>query len=123
MAQSPAPNRSPRALPSLSNIRTYTQQFFGVRPCLWQLKVAETILLDAPSLMKAGMQAILISGETASQTRVQAISTFKYRVIMISPEQVMKPDGGFEKLLKNHGLGGIPAGVQRTWTTSLRAPT
>ncbi|KIK26866.1 hypothetical protein PISMIDRAFT_78925, partial [Pisolithus microcarpus 441] len=30
------------------------------------------------------------------------ISTFQYRVIMISPEQVMKLDGGFEKLLKNH---------------------
>ncbi|KIK18682.1 hypothetical protein PISMIDRAFT_108930, partial [Pisolithus microcarpus 441] len=30
-----------------------------------------------------------------------AISTFQYRVIIISPEQLMKPDGGFETLLKN----------------------
>ncbi|KIK12390.1 hypothetical protein PISMIDRAFT_45357, partial [Pisolithus microcarpus 441] len=96
-------------LPSLSNIRTSTQQFFGVRPCLWQLKVAETILKgdndvicvagtgmgktltfwmpllvrengiqivvtplnllgkqNVACLMKAGIQAISISGETAT---------------------------------------------------------
>ena len=31
----------------------------------------------------------------------KAIRTFPYRVIVISLEQVMKPDGEFEKLLKN----------------------
>ncbi|KIK11093.1 hypothetical protein PISMIDRAFT_123296, partial [Pisolithus microcarpus 441] len=131
-------------LPSLSNIRTSTQQFFGVRPCLWQLKVAETILKgdkdiiciagtgmgktltfwmpllfredgmqivvtplnllgkqNVAYLSKAGIWAISISGETATPANFHAISTFEYRVITISPEQVMKPDGGFERLLKN----------------------
>ncbi|KAI5995607.1 P-loop containing nucleoside triphosphate hydrolase protein, partial [Pisolithus albus] len=144
MAQSPAPNLSPRALPSLSNIRTRTQQFFGVRPCRWQLKVAETILKgdkdviciagtgmgktltfwmpllfredgiqivvtplnllgkqNVTYLMKAGIEAISISRETATPANFQAISAFEYRVIVISPEQVMKADGGFEKLLKS----------------------
>ncbi|KIK18683.1 hypothetical protein PISMIDRAFT_45364, partial [Pisolithus microcarpus 441] len=96
-------------LPTLSNIRVQTQQFFHVRPCLWQLQVAEVILkgekdvicivgtgmgktltfwmplLFRPDgiqivitplnllgkqnvayLMKASIQAILISGETAN---------------------------------------------------------
>ncbi|KIK18572.1 hypothetical protein PISMIDRAFT_45097, partial [Pisolithus microcarpus 441] len=115
-------------LPSLSNIRMYTQQFFGVWPCLWQLKVAETILKGdkdviciagtgmgktltfwMPLLFREnGMQIVVtllnLLGKQNTQllqTRVQAISAFNYRVIVISPEQVMKPDGGFEKLLKN----------------------
>ncbi|KIK73352.1 hypothetical protein PAXRUDRAFT_178679, partial [Paxillus rubicundulus Ve08.2h10] len=29
------------------------------------------------------------------------IATLRYRVIVISPEQIMKPDGEFERLLKN----------------------
>ncbi|KIK20561.1 hypothetical protein PISMIDRAFT_71516, partial [Pisolithus microcarpus 441] len=115
-------------LPSLSNIRMYTQQFFGVWPCLWQLKVAKTILKGdkdviciagtgmgktltfwMPLLFREnGMQIVvtplnLLGKENTQllQTQVQAISAFDYRVIVISPEQVMKPDGGFEKLLKN----------------------
>lgn len=43
MVPSPTGIHLPRALPSLSNIRTHTQRVFGVRPCLWQLRVAETI--------------------------------------------------------------------------------
>ena len=33
-----------RQVPSLSEIRRQTQNFFDVRPCLWQLKVVEAIL-------------------------------------------------------------------------------
>ncbi|KAI5997895.1 P-loop containing nucleoside triphosphate hydrolase protein [Pisolithus albus] len=144
MVPSPASNPSPRALPSLSNIRIHTQQVFGVRPCLWQLRVAETILKgekdviciagtgmgktltfwmpllfrpdgiqivvtplnllgqqNVASLAKAGIQAISISSEMASPANFQAIGAFQYRVIVISPEQIMRPEGGFEKLLKN----------------------
>jgi len=74
---------------------------------------------NATSLAKAGIGAIAISSETATpanfQVRAslrlrlgaghltydQAISTFQYRAVVISPEQVMKPNGHFEKLLKN----------------------
>ncbi|KAG1842098.1 hypothetical protein C8R48DRAFT_544299, partial [Suillus tomentosus] len=31
----------------------------------------------------------------------QAIKAFKYRAIAVSPEQIMKPNGEFEQLLKN----------------------
>ncbi|KAI5992437.1 P-loop containing nucleoside triphosphate hydrolase protein [Pisolithus albus] len=142
MVLSPAPDH-PRVLPSLSNFQTRTQPVFGVRPCLWQVRVAEEILRgekdvicmagtgmgktltfwmpllfrpggiqivvtplnllgkqNVTSLVKAGIQAISISSETATASNFQAISTFKYQVIVISPEQVMKPDGGFKKLLK-----------------------
>ncbi|KAI6105329.1 hypothetical protein F5141DRAFT_1005968, partial [Pisolithus sp. B1] len=30
-----------------------------------------------------------------------AISAFKYQVVVVSPEQIMKADGGFERLLKS----------------------
>lgn len=49
----------------------------------------------------------------------QAISAFKYRVVVISPEQIMKPDGGFERLLKSPRLGGVSAGVQGTRSTTV----
>ncbi|KAI5982309.1 P-loop containing nucleoside triphosphate hydrolase protein, partial [Pisolithus albus] len=144
MVPSPSANQLPRALPSLSNIRSHTQQVFGVRPCRWQLRVAETILngekdviciagtgmgktltfwmpllfrpdgvqivvtplnllgqQNVTSLAKAGIQVISISSETATPANFQAIGAFQYRVIVISPEQIMRPEGGFEKLLKN----------------------
>ncbi|KAI5983341.1 P-loop containing nucleoside triphosphate hydrolase protein [Pisolithus albus] len=143
MALSPAPNQ-PHVLPSLSNFQTRTQQVFGVRPCLWQVRVAEEILRgekdvicmagtgmgktltfwmpllfrpggiqivvtplnllgkqNVASLVKAGIEAILISSETATPSNFQAISAFKYQVIVISPEQIMRPEGGFERLLKS----------------------
>ncbi|KAI6002189.1 P-loop containing nucleoside triphosphate hydrolase protein [Pisolithus orientalis] len=53
------------------------------------------------SLVKAGIQAISISSEMATPANFQAISTFQYRVGIISPKQLMQPEGGFEKLLKN----------------------
>ncbi|KIK75834.1 hypothetical protein PAXRUDRAFT_171534 [Paxillus rubicundulus Ve08.2h10] len=32
---------------------------------------------------------------------MKAIAALQYRVIVISPKQIMKPDGEFERLLKN----------------------
>ncbi|KAI5992685.1 P-loop containing nucleoside triphosphate hydrolase protein [Pisolithus albus] len=144
MVPSPTGIHLPRALPSLTNIRTHTQRVFGVRPCLWQLRVAETILKgekdvmcvvgtgmgktltfwmpllfrpdgmqivitplnllgqqNVASLAKAGIHAISVSCETASPVNFQAIGAFRYRVIVISPEQILRPGGGFEKLLKS----------------------
>ncbi|KAI5999683.1 P-loop containing nucleoside triphosphate hydrolase protein [Pisolithus albus] len=143
MALSLAPNQ-PHVLPSLSNFQTQTQQVFGVRPCLWQVRVAEEILRgekdvicmagtgmgktltfwmpllfrpggiqivvtplnllgkqNVASLVKAGIRAISISSETAIPSNFHDISAFKYQVIVISPEQIMKLDVGFKRLLKS----------------------
>jgi superfamily II DNA helicase RecQ len=32
------------AVPSLKQLQTHTQEVFGVRPCLWQVKVVQAIL-------------------------------------------------------------------------------
>ncbi|KAI5999082.1 P-loop containing nucleoside triphosphate hydrolase protein, partial [Pisolithus albus] len=56
---------------------------------------------NVTSLAKAGIQVISISSETATPENFQAIGAFQYRVIVISPKQIMRPEGGFEKLLKN----------------------
>ena len=41
--------------PTLSEIRQCTQQVFGIRPCLWQLKVTEALLMgDKDILCMAG---------------------------------------------------------------------
>ncbi|KAG1880832.1 P-loop containing nucleoside triphosphate hydrolase protein [Suillus subluteus] len=130
-------------IPSSSQIRSVTQEKFGVRACLWQLKVAEALLKgdhdvlctagtgmgktlafwmpllfhqgiqivitplnmlgkqNAASLTKAGIKAISISSETATPANFAAIRALKYRAVPVSPEQIMKPNGEFEKLLKN----------------------
>jgi len=73
---------------------------------------------NVASLARAGIRAIAISSETASPANfqvsylvlslngsylmnLQAISAFHYQVIVVSPEQIMKPDWEFERLLKN----------------------
>ncbi|KIJ58560.1 hypothetical protein HYDPIDRAFT_178049 [Hydnomerulius pinastri MD-312] len=137
--ESSRPNSGP--IPTLNEIRERTQQVFGVRPCLWQLKVAEALLKgdkdvlctvgtgmgktlgfwmpllfrpggiqivvtplnmlgrqNASSLAKAGIRAIAINSETATPAN---FATFHYRAIAVSPEQIMKPGGMFEKLLKD----------------------
>ncbi|KAI6004190.1 P-loop containing nucleoside triphosphate hydrolase protein [Pisolithus albus] len=74
------------------------------RPGAIQIVVTPLNLLgkqNVASLDKAGIRAISISSETATPANFQAISAFKYQVVVISPEQIMKPDGGFERLLKN----------------------
>ncbi|KAG2064802.1 hypothetical protein BDR04DRAFT_1034384 [Suillus decipiens] len=124
-------------IPSLSQIQSVTQEKFGVRACLWQLKVAEALLKgdcdvlctagmgmgktlafwmpllfcqgiqivitplnmlskqNAMSLAKAGIKAISISSETATPVNFAVSMTFEL------PEQIMKPNGEFERLLKN----------------------
>ncbi|KAG2743118.1 P-loop containing nucleoside triphosphate hydrolase protein [Suillus brevipes Sb2] len=52
-------------------------------------------------LKRAGISAISIHADTATAHNFQAIENLEYRVIVISPEQVMKDRGGFERLLKN----------------------
>ncbi|KAG1803247.1 P-loop containing nucleoside triphosphate hydrolase protein, partial [Suillus subaureus] len=116
---------------------------FGIRPCLWQLKIAEALLKgdhdvlctvgtgmgktlvfwmpllfhqgiqivitplnmlgkqNATSLTKAGIKAISISSETATPENFAAICALKYQAVPVSPEQIMKLNGEFEKLLKN----------------------
>ena len=49
---------SPNLLPSLSQILDQTQEVFGMRPCLWQIKVVEAILKcngDVVSIAGTGM--------------------------------------------------------------------
>lgn len=43
-----------QSVPQLSEIRERTQQNFGVRPCLWQLKVAEALLKGQDVICTAG---------------------------------------------------------------------
>ncbi|KAG6373131.1 hypothetical protein JVT61DRAFT_6737 [Boletus reticuloceps] len=50
------------------------------------------------SLCKAGISSIAINADTATLNNFCAIENLKYRAIVISPEQLMKPRGGFEKL-------------------------
>ncbi|KIK21473.1 hypothetical protein PISMIDRAFT_82930, partial [Pisolithus microcarpus 441] len=116
-------------LPSLSNIRTHTQRVFGVRLCLWQLRVAEMILKGEkdvicvvgtgmgktltfwmPLLFRPdGIQIVItplnLLGQqnvaSLAKARIHAIGAFRYRVIVISPEQILRLGGGFEKLLKS----------------------
>ncbi|KIK91018.1 hypothetical protein PAXRUDRAFT_150485 [Paxillus rubicundulus Ve08.2h10] len=72
---------------------------------------------NVDSLWKASIQSIAINAETATWenfhvssictnidgdgklTFVQAIENLEYRVILVSPEQLMKPGSEFEKLL------------------------
>ena len=46
-------------LPSIYDIRNKTQQFFGVRPCLWQIRVVVQEILkgerDVVSIAETGM--------------------------------------------------------------------
>ncbi|KAG1766132.1 hypothetical protein EV702DRAFT_1272018, partial [Suillus placidus] len=128
--------------PSLGIIRDITQQHFGKRPCLWQIKITQAFietnrdivciagtsmgktmtfwmpLLFKPGLQiivtplnqlgrqnvsalaKAGLLSISISSETASWSNFRDIEDMKYRAVIVSPEQLMKPGGEFEKLLR-----------------------
>ncbi|KAF8421869.1 P-loop containing nucleoside triphosphate hydrolase protein, partial [Boletus edulis BED1] len=53
------------------------------------------------ALTRAHIPAISINSETATATNFHAILKLKYRAIVISPEQMMRPDGEFEKILKD----------------------
>ncbi|KAI9460698.1 hypothetical protein HD554DRAFT_2028664 [Boletus coccyginus] len=140
----PSSNQGSTPCVPLLEIRWCSQERFGIRPCLWQLQVAEALLrgdkdvvcttgtgmgktlefwipllfcLDglqivvtplnllgkqnATSLAKAGIQTIAINLETATSTNFTAIENFQYQAIIVSLEQLMKPNGEFEKRLKN----------------------
>ncbi|KAH7904952.1 P-loop containing nucleoside triphosphate hydrolase protein [Hygrophoropsis aurantiaca] len=56
---------------------------------------------NVEALEKAGIRAISIHAGTATAHNFQAIENLEYRVVVVSPEQVMKDGGGFENLLKN----------------------
>ncbi|KAI6011404.1 P-loop containing nucleoside triphosphate hydrolase protein [Pisolithus microcarpus] len=63
---------------------------------------------SAASLARAGIKGIAINADTATTANFteltvnhKAIDTFEYRAIIVSPEQLMKPSGEFEKRLKN----------------------
>ncbi|KAF8836717.1 hypothetical protein BDN67DRAFT_992040 [Paxillus ammoniavirescens] len=56
---------------------------------------------NAALLGKAGIRAITINSEMVTLANFYAISNFRYRGIIISPEQIMKPGGDFQCLLKD----------------------
>ncbi|KAI6119773.1 P-loop containing nucleoside triphosphate hydrolase protein [Pisolithus croceorrhizus] len=56
---------------------------------------------NTASLARAGIKAIVINAETATAANFMAIDTFEFRAIIVSPEQLMKPNGEFEKCLRN----------------------
>ncbi|KAJ3473564.1 hypothetical protein NLI96_g12939 [Meripilus lineatus] len=55
---------------------------------------------NVDQLEKAGISAISISADTATHDNFRAIEDGKHQVVIVSPEQIMKPGGGFEKLFK-----------------------
>ncbi|KIL57950.1 hypothetical protein M378DRAFT_188349 [Amanita muscaria Koide BX008] len=52
------------------------------------------------TLSKAGVHGIFISAKTATKRNFEDIADFKYRVIVVNPEELMRPGGGFESLFK-----------------------
>ncbi|KAM6491382.1 P-loop containing nucleoside triphosphate hydrolase protein [Amanita muscaria] len=53
------------------------------------------------TLEKAGIGGIFISAKTAMEDNFRAIAAHRYRVIVVNPEELMRPKGGFEKLMKD----------------------
>ncbi|KAF8345005.1 P-loop containing nucleoside triphosphate hydrolase protein [Amanita rubescens] len=53
------------------------------------------------TLEKAGIEGIFISARTATEENFRAIAAHRYRVIVVNPEELMRPKGGFEKLMKD----------------------
>ncbi|KIO07255.1 hypothetical protein M404DRAFT_23701 [Pisolithus tinctorius Marx 270] len=47
-----------------------------------------------------GLQAITINADTANEKIYKDIKALEYQVVIMSPEQIMKPGGKFEALLK-----------------------
>ncbi|KIL61089.1 hypothetical protein M378DRAFT_1059936, partial [Amanita muscaria Koide BX008] len=56
---------------------------------------------NVETLEKAGIHGIFVSRGTASEQIFRAISSFRYRVIVVNPEELMRDKGGFEKLMKD----------------------
>ncbi|KIJ10932.1 hypothetical protein PAXINDRAFT_85280 [Paxillus involutus ATCC 200175] len=54
---------------------------------------------NVDSLHKAGIRSITINAETATLDNFRVIANLEYRAVIVSPEQLMKPGGEFQKLL------------------------
>ncbi|KIL53911.1 hypothetical protein M378DRAFT_174525, partial [Amanita muscaria Koide BX008] len=52
-------------------------------------------------LTKLNIEAIFISAKTATEHNFHDIALLRYRVIIVNPEELMRPNGGFETLLKD----------------------
>ncbi|TFK77254.1 P-loop containing nucleoside triphosphate hydrolase protein [Pluteus cervinus] len=135
-------------MPSFTEIRVKVHEVFGVKPCLWQVKVIQGILerkrdvvlvagtgmgktltflapmvfrpkgsiqlIVAPlnllgeqqvaSLKKANLKGIFIGADTATYENFLAIEDGEYNCVIITPEQLVKEDGGFSRLCKKPGF-------------------
>ncbi|KAI5996708.1 P-loop containing nucleoside triphosphate hydrolase protein [Pisolithus albus] len=123
-------------IPSVEDIRNKTIASFGKRPCLWQVRVAQaflkgnqdivciagtsmgkTLTFWMPLLFRPKALQIIVTplnqlGKQQVDCLEGDIEALEYRVIIVSPEQLMKPGGMFEALLKkkefvNHIMGII----------------
>ncbi|KAM6488800.1 P-loop containing nucleoside triphosphate hydrolase protein, partial [Amanita muscaria] len=52
-------------------------------------------------LSKLGIEGIFISAKTATEWNFRLIASLQYRAIIVNPEELMRPKGGFEKLLSD----------------------
>ncbi|KAM6490855.1 P-loop containing nucleoside triphosphate hydrolase protein [Amanita muscaria] len=55
-----------------------------------------TLILD-----RLGIEGIFISAATATDLNFRAIASLRYCVIIVNPEELMRPNGGFEKLFRD----------------------
>ncbi|KAI6113969.1 hypothetical protein EV401DRAFT_2074183 [Pisolithus croceorrhizus] len=116
-------------IPSVKDIRNKMITSFG--KCLWQVRVAQAFLKGSQDialqiivtllnqlgkqqvdcLEGVGLHAIAINADTASKQNYKDIKVLKYQAVIISLEQMMKPGGMFEALLKKkefvHHIMGI----------------
>ncbi|KAF8546526.1 hypothetical protein OG21DRAFT_1426771 [Imleria badia] len=110
--------------PSIKDIWEQTLAKFNKRPCLWQVQVAKALLEgDRDVVCTAGtlmgktlafwipllfhpnaIQIIMTPLNQLGQQQVESLESdiedLKFQAVIISPEQMMKPGGGFKALLK-----------------------
>ncbi|KIL58400.1 hypothetical protein M378DRAFT_86566, partial [Amanita muscaria Koide BX008] len=115
-------------IPSDDQIRTKAMAVLGKRPCQWQINVCKaslkgdqdvisvsatgtgkTLTFWLPLLFRPqGIQIVVtplnILGQQNVDTlsKAQAIASLQYRVIVVNPEVLMRAEGGFQTLFKNH---------------------
>ncbi|KAG6875408.1 hypothetical protein C0992_003988 [Termitomyces sp. T32_za158] len=53
---------------------------------------------NVASLAKVNLKSIFIGADTATPENFKAIENLEYQAVIVSPEQMMKPGGGFEQL-------------------------
>ncbi|KAL4260460.1 hypothetical protein AB1N83_009629 [Pleurotus pulmonarius] len=74
------------------------------RPTGMQIVVTPLNILGKQNievLEKAGFKGVFIGADSATAENFRAIEDLQYQAIVVSPEQLMKPGGRFEKLLLN----------------------